>query len=319
MKTTLPLIMLACVTLAGCRAHQGQYEVVKATYMHKYGIPVTKSAWEEQGRDGQTVALRKDGVTITTTYSKGQAHGPTTYSYPNSSTVRTCETYSRGKLVSTRENYPSGVPLKEETFEDNALVNLTRWYEDGTPQVNELYQDTFLFSGEYRTPLNVVESRVEDGHGTRICRSNEGDLISRDTIHNGQMTERITYFANGDPSVITPYENGAIHGTRLTFIQGGLPSTAEQWVHGTQEGLTVVYQNGEKIAEVNFHHGKKNGIELRYRDGSILMEEVSWKDNVKHGPRKLYVDGAAKTEWYHFGDLVSRPTYERMNLPRQSA
>ena len=45
------------------------------------------------------------------------------------------------------------------------------------------------------------------------------------------------------------------------------------------------------------------------------MEEVSWKDNVKHGPRKLYVDGTAKTEWYHFGDLVSRPTYERMNLP----
>ena len=257
MKTTLPLIMLACATLAGCRSHQGQYDVVKATYMHKYGIPVTKSAWEEQGQDGQTVALRKDGVTITTTYSKGLPHGPTTYTFPNSSTIRTCEIYSQGTLVSKRENYPSGVPLKEEAFEGNALVSLTRWYEDGTPQATELYQETFLISGEYRTPLNVVESRVEAGQGTRICRSTEGDLLSRDKIHEGQMIEKITYFANGDPSAITPYENGAIHGTRLTFIQGGLPNTAEQWVHGTQEGLTVVYQNGEKIAEVNFIMAKR--------------------------------------------------------------
>ena len=315
MKTTLPLIVLACVSLAGCRSYQGRNDIVKETYLHKYGVPVTKSDWEAQGQDGQTVALRKDGVTVTTTYSKGEVHGPTTYTYPNSSTVRICEMYAHGQLVSKKENYPSGVPMKEESFEENALVNLTRWYEDGTPQAHELYQNTFLFSGEFRTPLNIVESRILDGHGTRICRSNEGDLVSKDTVQNGQMTERVTFFPNGDPSTITPYVNGAIHGTRLTFMKGGLPNTVEQWMHGVQEGTTLVYQNGEKIADVTYLRGKKNGTELRYRDGTLLMEEVTWKDDVQHGPRKLYVDGEAKTEWYHEGELVSRPTYERMNLP----
>jgi antitoxin component YwqK of YwqJK toxin-antitoxin module len=219
--------------------------------------------------------------------------------------------------VSKKENFPSGVPLKEELLEGNILTKMTRWYEDGTPQANESYENTFLVSGEYRTPLNVVETRVLDGHGTRIWRSNDGELLSKDTVQNGQMVERITYFPNGDPATVSAYENGTEHGTRLTFLQGGLPSTVEQWVHGVQEGITVVYLNGEKTSEVPFIYGKKNGVESRYRDGSLLVEEVCWKENVQHGQRKIYVDGETKSEWYHEGELVSRTTYERLNMPHR--
>lgn len=285
--------------------------------MHRYGVPVTKADWDAQGKDGQIVSLRKDGVTVSTGYTKGILHGPTTYTFPNSSTIQFVETFSNGQLVSKRENYLSGVPMNEEVFGENSLVTLTRWYEDGTPQASEIYQDIFLFSGEYRTLLNVVESRVTDGHGLRICRTNEGELASKDTIQNGQMVERITYFSNGDPATVSPYKNGVVHGARLTFLQGGLPSTVEQWEHGIQEGITVVYQNGEKIAEVPYKHGKKEGIEFRYRDGSLLVEEVSWKNDTQHGPRKIYIDGETKTEWYHEGEMVSRSAFERMNLPRK--
>lgn len=76
---------------------------------------------------------------------------------------------------------------------------------------------------------------------------------------------------------------------------------------------------GEKVAEVPYIRGKKNGIEHRYRDGTQLVEEVAWKDNIQHGQRKFYVDGETKTEWYHEGEVVSRTTFERMNMPRNSA
>lgn len=317
MKRSLATLILLSFALTGCRNNTQQCDIVKETYIHKYGVPVTKEDWEKQGQEGQTVSLRSDGVTITTSYVDGIIHGPITYTFPNSSTIQTIETYSEGEFIAKKENFPSGMPMKEEVYEENTLVNLNWWYEDGTPLAQEIYLDTFLMTGEYRTPLNVIESRVQDGHGTRIWRSNDGDLLSKDSVQNGQMVERVTYFANGDPSTVTSFENGQIHGTRLTFLPGGLPNTVEQWVHDIQEGVTVIFQNGEKIAEVPYIQGKKTGIEYRYRDGSSLVEEVSWKNNILHGQRKLFIDGDIKAEWYHEGEVVSRLIFERMNLPRQ--
>lgn len=318
MKRTLAIAVLACFTLAGCRNPQLS-EVVKETYIHKYGVPVAQSDWDKQGREGQIVRLCKDGVTITTSYSDGIVHGPTYYTFPNSSTIQRIENYSFGQLISKKENHASGVPLKEEIFEDAGLVKLTRWYEDGTPQANETYEKAFLVAGDYWTPLNVIESRIINGNGIRIHRSNEGDLLLKDIVQNGQMTERVTFYSNGDPFVVTPYENGVVHGSRLSFLKGGLPNTVEQWVNGVQEGITLVYQNGEKIAEVPYVQGKKQGIEYRFRDGDLLAEEITWKDDLQHGQRKLYLDGAAKSEWYHEGEVVSRALFERMNGARANA
>jgi antitoxin component YwqK of YwqJK toxin-antitoxin module len=317
MKKPLALCILLTTVLVGCRNASHYNDIVKETYMHKYGVPIPKTDWESQGKEGQIVSLRKDGVTVTASYLHGVQDGVTTYTFPNSSTVQFVETFADGMLVSTRENYPSGIPMKEELYLDCALVQLSQWYEDGTPQANETYQNTFLLSGEYRTLLNVLESRVNDGHGMRICRSTDGELLSKDTIQNGQMTERITFYTNGDPETVTPYANGVIHGTRLTFLQGGVPNTVEQWIQGVQEGTTVLYQNGEKIAEIPYAQGKKNGIEYRYRDGTLLVEELSWKNDIQHGQRKIYIDGETKTEWYHEGELVSRTAFERLNLPRK--
>jgi antitoxin component YwqK of YwqJK toxin-antitoxin module len=316
MKKTVAICIFAGLACASCRNAQ-QNDIVKETYIHKYGVPIAKTEWDHQGKDGQTVNLHKDGVTVASTYSKGVLNGPCTFTFPNSSTIQKIEVYSQGELVSKKENYLSGVPFKEEIFENQMLVELIQWYEDGTPHAHEFYENSFLVSGEYRTPANIIESRVMDGHGTRIWCSNEGNLLSKDTIQNGQMTERVTYFTNGDPATVTPYLDGSIHGTRLTFLQGGLPNTVEQWVHGMQEGITVSYQNGEKISEATYAHGKKNGIEYRYRDGTLLVEELSWEDDVQHGQRKIFVDGTTKSEWYHEGEMVSRNTFERRNIPHR--
>lgn len=308
------ILLLGVAT--GCRQNNRYSDVVKETYIHQYGVPVAKSDWDVQGKDGKIVKLMKNGITLSQTFSKGILNGETTYTFPNSSTIHRVEIYDNGELTSKRENFPSGVSMREEAFEQGALVKLNIWYEDGTPASTEIYQDGFLTKGEYRTPMNVAEARVQNGQGIRIRRSSDGELLSKDTVQNGEMVERVTFFTNGDPSTITPYVHGEIHGTRLTYLQGGLPNTAEQWNRGKQEGVTVVYLNGEKYAEVPYVNGKKNGVEARFRDGITLVEELSWKDNVQHGQHKIYVDGDTKVEWYNQGEVVTRAAYERLNQPR---
>ncbi|MCC5832519.1 MAG: toxin-antitoxin system YwqK family antitoxin [Chlamydiales bacterium] len=308
--------LLLLATATGCRQNNRYSDVVKETYIHQYGVPVIKSDWDQQGQEGKIVKLKKNGVTLTQTFSKGILDGESTYTFPNSSTIHLLEVYDNGELIAKRENFPSGILAREEVFQQGVLFQFNSWYEDGTPASTEIYRGDYLAKGEYRTPMNIAEARVENGQGIRVRRASDGELLSKDTIQNGKMVERVTYFANGDPATITPYLAGQIHGTRLTFLQGGLPNTSEQWMQGKQEGVTVVYLNGEKYAEVPYINGKKNGIEVRYRDGSVLVEEITWKEGVQHGVHKFYIDGNAKVEWYNQGEVVTRATYERLNQPR---
>ncbi len=308
--------LLLLLTATGCQQSNQNSDVVKETYIHNYGVPVAKTSWDEQGQDGKVIKLKKNGVTLTQSFSNGVLDGESTYTFPNSSTTHRIELFENGVLVTKQENYPSGVPMRQEIYEDDVLVQSTRWYEDGLPAATEAYQGEYLVQCEYHSPSNAVEAQVRNGHGTRICRTREGDLLSKDSIENGEMVERITYFANGDPATITPYIGGNAHGTRLTYLQGGLPNTTEQWIQGKQTGVTIVYLNAQKYAEVPYINGKKCGVELRYRDGSVLVEELSWKDNTQHGLHKIHVDGDIKAEWFNQGELVSRAVYERMNIPR---
>lgn len=303
------LLLLA----ASCCRSTCQNELVTETYTHKYGVPLSKGDWNRQGQEGEVRKVLKNGVTVTQNYEAGKLHGKTTYSFPHSSTLQKIELYEDGMLLAEIEHYPSGIPMQEQRYQDGQLVQVTSWYEDGSPSSLETYQEGLLATGEYRNSLNVIESRVQEGQGVRIIRDNDGNLATKDIIQNGQMIERTSYLSNGEPSSITPYENELIHGQRMTFLPGGLPNTVEQWIHGKQDGTTITYQNGEKFAEIPYHKGKKHGIERRFHDGVEVVEEISWNNDVRHGPSVIIAEGHSKTDWYHQGEIVSRSLYERLN------
>ncbi len=311
-STLFVLGLFSC--LAACRSNY-QGDVVKSTYIHKYGVPVSHEEWKKQGEDGKIVQLHKDGVTTSRSYAGAVVHGECTYSFPNTSTLAKIEIYDQGMLVVRRANYTSGVPRSEEDFEHELIAKRSLWYEDGTPQTVESYANGLLASGEYRSSNNSIETRVKNGEGTRVIRDHEGLLLARESIESGRLVERMDYYMNGDPRAITPYQNDHIHGRRLTFVLGGLPSTVEQWEYDQQEGMTAVYQNGERVAEVCYIHGKREGVEKKFRDGTILVEEMTWKNDEPHGKRVIYVDGVVQTDYFHHGEFVSRPTFERLNPP----
>ena len=312
----LALCLLACTT--ACRSNS-QGDVVKSTYIHKYGVPVTQEEWERQGEDGKIVQLHKDGVTTSRSYAEGVLHGECTYSFPNTSTIAKLEIYDNGMLIAKKANYTSGVPRSEEDFECELISKRSLWYEDGAPQTVEAYSNGLLMSGEYRSLINNIEARVKSGEGTRVVRDKEGQLIARESVEGGRRIERVDYYINGDPHSITPYQNDHIHGTRLTFAMGGLPHTVEQWEYDRQEGKTVIYLNGEKVSELTYVHGKREGVEKKFRDGSILVEEMTWKNDEPHGKRLIYIDGATQVDYFHHGEIVSRPTFERLNPPYHNA
>ena len=67
-----------------------------------------------------------------------------------------------------------------------------------------------------------------------------------------------------------------------------------------REGTTTVFFHGEKYADIPYAAGEKHGVERRYRDGSEIVQEVSWYNGQQHGPSVTYVDEEpAKTEWYY--------------------
>ncbi|EPJ32808.1 hypothetical protein CP061683_0275 [Chlamydia psittaci 06-1683] len=74
-----------------------------------------------------------------------------------------------------------------------------------------------------------------------------------------------------------------------------------------------MFKNGCKAAEIPFVKGSKEGCELRYNEEEVIAEEVSWRNNLPHGMRKIYAAGVYKCEWYHRGRLVSKTKFERLN------
>ncbi len=90
------------------------------------------------GQDGKIVQLTSERCHHHKSLVNGVLEGETTYTFPNSSTIQMTEIYDAGVLIARRDNYLSGVAMKEETFAGDELIKLCTWYEAGTPQATNI-------------------------------------------------------------------------------------------------------------------------------------------------------------------------------------
>lgn len=264
------------------------FAVIEETYVHKYGFEVEPTEWQERGEHGKKITTLNNGVTATQSFNFGQLDGESTFTFPYSSNIERIQVYSKGALISDETRFMGNIPKKKIDYLSNDLRRVTMWYESGTPQMVEEQSNNRVVKGEYFTLNNQNESAVFDGNGIRTNRDSTGLLQSKDTIENGEMIERVSFYLNGTPKEMMPFKNGIVHGLRRTFMPGGEPSTVEEWQNGVQTGVTLIYQNGEKYAEVPYQNGVKSGLERRYRDGKDLFEEITWVDGVETGPSRTY-------------------------------
>lgn len=307
------LLCFVALTCVGCGRDPNRTPV-KQVFVHKYGIEMEQKDWEERGRHGEVVTTRKDGVIVRQSYDNGKLHGETTLTFPYSSTLARLEDFEHGRLVREQDNYRSGIPQKEVLYKGHNQKVTTCWYEDGTPVSVELVQGGLLFSGEYFDSNHALEAQVKNGEGKRLVRESH-HVSAEDLIVAGRMVKRTAYFESGEPKSITSYVNGQIHGERLTYFEAGLPNAVETWVNGELHGNLITFSGGEKLSERPYVHGMRQGLELVYGPKGEVTEEISWNDDVRHGPTRYLAEGEEQTvDWYYEGKNVRQHTYERLSL-----
>lgn len=307
--------LILLTALASCQFSRDQNDEVVCETVHRYGVPLEPEDWSERGQNGQVVSMRKDDVTVTRSYENGVLHGECTYSFPHRDIVQTKEVYHRGALMEEVEHYPSGLPFKQIAHQSPQRQTTMVWYETGLPQAREEHANGSLIQGEYYNTNHQVESRVDEANGVSTRRNGQGQLVSVDTIENGQMVMSTTYHPDGTPASITPYVNGAVEGVRRTYLPGGVPSTIEQWSRNAQHGTTTLYEEGEKRADIPYVNGIKQGIEKRYRNGGeVIAQEINWVKGEQHGPSYTYIGNTKQTDWYFRGKNVpNKATFDMLS------
>lgn len=303
-RTHLSLFVVTSLVLASCGQNASPEQVVSQKFVHKYGFDVSPKEWEERAKDGQIVEELKNGVTITRAYENGQLHGPTTYTFANSSVVEKLLVYDQGTLLKETIFDAKGMPVREDLYEFDDRNIITLWSNRGVPLSIEEYDNETLVDGKYYTPDHELEAKVENGYGHRIKRTREGLLISRDEIKNGSMAERTTYHPNGEIHTVSHYDDYQLHGSQTKYSSSGIPLMELSWNHGVLNGQKVIFRNGIRVAEIPYINGAKHGTEYHYDDLGNLISETTWRNNKKHGCCKSYTEDSIDSEWFHNGMAV---------------
>lgn len=317
MKKTIVALLALGVMASGCnKGKGGNRHVVNKTYVHKYGVEVSSNDWSERGKNGQVITKLDSGIVVKKNYVEGVLEGEAFYTFPHSDQVATKETYVGGKRTKETLYSIAGKPKAETVFCDGGKT-ITSWFDSGVPQSEEHFVGSKLLDAEYFSSNHKVESKINDGYGTRLVRDEYGQLAALDAYEGGRIKTRTTLHSNGAPKEILAYKNDTVEGTVRRFLPAGEPQTIEQWVGGKQHGITTVFQNGEKYAEVSYLQGLKNGIEKRFRDnGKTLVEEITWVNDIRHGPTFIHLDDITRVEWFFKGNNVPKAVYE-INSKRQ--
>ncbi len=296
--------------LGSCQ--QSNRNDVSTVFLHKYGVSLAEEDWKNRGGNGQIIVTKADGSTVTKNYVEGELEGASIYTFPHSFTHYKEEVYSRGHLISELFHYTSGVPKEKLEFLSDQETLITRWYENGNPKNNERYQNGKLLTGEYFSDKNDIEATVTDGNGTKIERNAFGEFLSRMEVIYGDVVRKTLYYPNGDPKEIIPYKNNKIHGTLKKFLVNGIPDSFEEWDKGVQQGVATLFRDGVLFSTLPYVSGKKNGTEKIHRTDGQIVAEITWKNDLKHGPSVTFIENVERTEWYHKGKKVSKSDFERL-------
>lgn len=287
--------LIALVLFSACHPQSqqqnpmGRLGVVQESYYHKYGEEVAPSEWRDRGNHGKRILTLSNGITVAESYHFGKLDGEVTYSYPYTSLVERKEFYKEGELTAREWLSEQGFPVKREEIVSPSEKKVTEWFTTMAPRSVETYRDGRLVEGDYFTPEQEKKSTVSQGNGERIRVTSQGVTVSKEKVAGGVVIEKILFWENGSPQEITLYnERGDIDGQQKSFLQGGEPESTKEWKNGVLDGVTILFRGGEKIGEVPYKNGRKNGVERRYFDGGKIVEEVTWQNDTQMTFPKRY-------------------------------
>jgi len=314
MKTFKRLSLLAVIlTFFSCQ-NDNNSNVVSQKFIHKYGFDLSKNEWQQRKKEGTCITTLNNGVIVTNTYSNGLLHGPTTYSFANSSKIEKTYIYENGNLIKEISNDVKGIPYKEEIYEPNCKKTITLWDNLGTPISIEHYENDLLINGKYYKPDNELEAAIENGSGYRTKRERNGELLYKDKILNGQILARTTYHSNGQTKSTMSFHNYQLHGNQIHYSPTGEILITMNWNQGKLHGMYTSYKNANKATEIPYTNGLKNGLEKHYNDNGTLAMEIHWENDKKHGSHRIYKENETEIKWFYKGKAVSLKKFEEFSF-----
>ncbi len=300
-------VMVACSTAP-------QEEVVKMTFYHPYGPQIAEADWQTRGSTGEVVEVLKSGVEVRREYVGGVLHGTSSWTFPHTKVIDRIEQYRHGTRILAARNYASGSPQFQEEWLDSGHRIVRSWYDDGSPRILEDYEGASLVGGQYFTLDGEIESTVMDGTGIKIERSRLGELLTREHLQHSQVVSTESFYPNGQVREVVAYRDGKRHGQTRRYSESGEPLSIEQWTLGIVDGTHLYFDGGQPVRQISYVMGKKEGLELRFRPGTEeVVEEISWRQDKRHGPTKTYLADQTLTEWYWRGSQVSQDQFEARN------
>lgn len=312
MKRLFPAVVCGVICVACSQAPQK--EVVKTTYFHAYGPEINESDWKAQGSSGEVVEVLKNGVEERKEFEGGVLHGTSSWTFPFSKVVERVEEYSKGTCVLSGRNYENGSPEFQEQWLPQERKVVHAWYEDGSPRSLEEYQASRLQQGQYFTAEGDVEGGVSLGTGTRFERTRAGLLTIREEVRSGDVVKRESFYANGQLREVALYQGGKRHGETRRYAENGQTCSIENWTFGMLDGVQTFFEGGQPVRSVPYLLGKKEGVEKHYRPGTNeLVEEISWKNDLRHGVTRTFIANRSIEDWYWKGGKVSEELYRVRN------
>jgi len=305
-------IFAVLLTFLSCH-NDDNSNVVSQNFVHKYGFDMSKSEWQSRTKEGTSTTVLDNGITVTNTYNNNLLHGPTTYSYPNSSIIEKTYTYDNGTLIKLVLQDSSGLPFKEESYEPNNRTIITLWDKAGVPISIEQYEDNILINAKYFKPDNELEAAIENGTGARIKRDRNGEMHYKDIIKKGKLKSRTTYHSNGQIKSTMAFINYQLDGDQVNYSQTGAKLMAMTWDMGKPNGMKTIYRNSHVISEIPYTQGKKHGTERHYNEDGKLNMEVHFINGKKHGSHRSYNDNNTLIQWYYKGKEVSLKKFEEFS------
>jgi antitoxin component YwqK of YwqJK toxin-antitoxin module len=313
MKSLKKLVLLGTIlSLVSCQKEK-ESNVVTEKFTHKYGFDMTKEEWQQR-KEGTSISLLNNGVTVSNTFSNGVLHGTSTYSYPNSQSIEKIFVYDNGTLIKEISHDNNGMPFKEEINEPNNKKIITLWDNFGVPISIEQYENDLLVDGKYYKPNNELEASIDNSSGIRAKRDRNGELQYKDQVENGKLLFRTTFHPNGQIKSTMSFQNYKLHGDQTNYTPEGHVLMTMTWKDGNLDGMHTIYKNGNKIAEIPYVDGLKHGIERHFDDYGKLSSETHWEQDKKHGSDRIYKDNNTEIKWYYKGKEVSTKKFDEFSL-----
>ncbi len=307
-RFTLSLVTL--IVFVGC-AKQATDRVVARKYYSSYGPEISQVDFETQGKTGEVVEVSTNGIEVRRSFIDGGLHGTSSWSFPYTQVIERFEEYDNGFLIAKGFHYENGTPRYEEQYGPNEIKIVRGWYDDGAPRLSEEYRNTCLLRGQYTNKNGDVEASVTDSKGTRIERLRDGTLSSREQIVGGFAIYREDFYSNGMLKVASEMKNGQKNGVAKVYLSSGQPLREEKWSKGVLNGDQIFYENGIKVALVPYSQGYKQGVEKRFRPGTdVVVQEITWYQDVRHGPTTTRIDSEEITDWYWRDSKVSKDQFQ---------